>query len=133
MRVFVALGSVLLIAAAVLLVTADDASWVGRVRSRAAGLSWPRFLLSLFTGELIYVAVYGTEPPSTDPAACAGDDEDEPPTAGAEGDAAGGAEAAGGRDAGEGAAEAAAAAAAGTEGAGTRRRGVAGSDVAAVA
>lgn len=75
MRVFVALGSVLLIAAALIVVTADDASWVGRVRARAAGQAWPRFLLALFTGELIYVAVYGKDPPSDDPAACAADED----------------------------------------------------------
>jgi succinate dehydrogenase hydrophobic anchor subunit len=61
MRVFVALFSILLIAAALLFMHAGEAQWALKVQRRAASQPWWRFLLSLFSGEVVYIALYGQE------------------------------------------------------------------------
>jgi hypothetical protein len=61
MRVFVALFSVLLIAAALLFMHAGEQQWALKIQHRASQQSWWRFLVSLFSGEVVYIALYGQE------------------------------------------------------------------------
>ena len=62
MRIFVALFSVLLLAWVLLASAAGDADGHGqRVFGRGHDRSWWRFVVALFTGELIYAYFRGSE------------------------------------------------------------------------